>query len=1045
MQAQGQAPNTVSTRIADTRRVERHYGDVDAAFEADGFASILADLAYTAEDNAAGKPNTSRIEIDGDPYKSLASYRSALSIYRQFRESEGAQTQADEIRQFVMREYAELARRAGQPRFSVRAGDVHGQMGLSNAMPAVCSAIGSGKFQNLAGVRQVGREGPAISSTVTFTFEFQSRGAFDVSVAEAVLRGRYGAPEVDNQKMISFILSDSRAIALQRDIQLVQLWLEDDGNAAPPPAQQVQSYAADQGRHSNLPGRLSHDPPAELRSQGFPKPVLSVRAGSEPELNNILDWYEAGSDGLNRAALERLKQNFLAQYPDFEPEAFRATSGGYWDEERSYKEDLLARARAALQEDPPLSDEQLGGRLLDALTGDGSKLWGWRTNAHFQSVREQHPGALEAAAGRLARSEDELPVAISRFVEEIWPIISDETNRPYSDSRCLPTMIAGLVWPDRAYGINTSPVNRTAQYLTGERMYGYQPLSTEEYRATLELMTAIRNVMDKEWGWAPRDFWDVQGFVWAVNRSDIAGQSDNDEQTGGAQPVSNGATNLILYGPPGTGKTYRTTTEAVRLCDGSAPGSWEEAKARYEELVEAGQIRFVTFHQSYSYEDFVEGLRPVTGEGASGSEADTQGAGTGFRLEPKRGIFREISALAEEARKNAGRSGGFDLTGRQIFKMSLGRSGSEDHIFEAAIEGNYVALGYGGDVDWSDPRYDDYQAIFDRWNEIEPGTHGGSGNISQVWRFRCSMCEGDIVVVSEGNSRFRAIGEIVGPYRFDATGERDYNHLRAVRWLLVPDESLPVETIYSKNFTMQSCYLLKDNLVKKEALARLLPGGEDVRPARPDQFVLIIDEINRANISKVFGELITLLEPDKRIGARNPIRLKLPYSGDMFAVPNNLHIIGTMNTADRSIALLDTALRRRFSFKELMPDPEVLKDASDVTGIDLVALLRTLNQRIEFLFDREHQIGHAYFMHCRTAGDVDDVMRDKVIPLLQEYFYEDWNKVALVLGDADGSENFLRRDTLKSPNGLTADAFTEDWYRWSVKHEFGPSAYAQFG
>lgn len=175
-------------------------------------------------------------------------------------------------------------------------------------------------------------------------------------------------------------------------------------------------------------------------------------------------------------------------------------------------------------------------------------------------------------------------------------------------------------------------------------------------------------------------------------------------------------------------------------------------------------------------------------------------------------------------------------------------------------------------------------------------------------------------------------------------------------------------------------------------------------------FVFIIDEINRGNMSKIFGELITLIESSKRLGEKEEMTLKLPYSEEEFGVPNNVYIVGTMNTADRSIALMDTALRRRFNFIEMMPEPQVLNQINQdvMRGINVCRMLDVMNNRIAVLYDREHTIGHAYFVSLiekPSLKNLADIFKNSIIPLLQEYFYEDYEKIQLVLGDNAKSEN----------------------------------------
>ena len=350
-------------------------------------------------------------------------------------------------------------------------------------------------------------------------------------------------------------------------------------------------------------------------------------------------------------------------------------------------------------------------------------------------------------------------------------------------------------------------------------------------------------------------------------------------------------------------------------------------------------------------------------------------------------------------------------------------------------------MGWGGSIDWSDSRFESAEEVEKEWKAKNPKDDAPS-NYTQLWPFRAKMKSGDIVIVPYGNSAFRAVAEVTGEYQFAPTENGTYHHRRRVRWLLKLAEPLPLDTIVEGNFTMRTLYPIPEVRLKKPALNRLLAGDQrlaaerpDQEAARPDQFVLIIDEINRANVSKVLGELITLIEPDKRLGQPNALQVLLPYSRKAFGVPDNLHIVGTMNTADRSIALLDTALRRRFRFVEVEPDPSRLVEAASRTGLPLHEILQTLNDRIEYLLDRDHRIGHAFFVDCLTRQDVDRAMRDKIIPLLQEYFFEDWSRVAAVLGEQTEPSTkaykgtFLECRRLRDPTGDGGP----DRLSWSVR------------
>lgn len=498
-------------------------------------------------------------------------------------------------------------------------------------------------------------------------------------------------------------------------------------------------------------------------------------------------------------------------------------------------------------------------------------------------------------------------------------------------------------------------------------------------------------------------------------------------------------TNLILYGPPGTGKTYLTAREAVRLCGEVVPDDRDALMELYERLSEDGRIRFVTFHQSFSYEEFVEGLRPST---AAIENAGDDATGGGFHLRVEDGIFKKISSAALADTGDEGSSGLLDRS-RQIVRLGVtGHNWAEQ--LDRAIDQGSAGWPHGGDHDWSAPEFESWEAIKELRKRNEPELLGNNPKIYGTWLFR-SMEVGDYVLLTVGRDKVHAIGRVTGDYEYHPEAvEGSARHLRVVEWLWHDKEGVVRDTIYPTPFTsFHTAYPLDAESIKWDALNSLAFGDDAVARAaaarRP--YVLIIDEINRGNVSKIFGELITLIEPDKRLGQPNRLRVTLPYSNLKFGVPDNLHIIGTMNTADRSIALLDTALRRRFRFEEMAPNTSIpaFTAAENSTGLPLGDVLNTMNRRIEYLIDRDHRIGHAFFIDCKTKADADAVMRDKVIPLLQEYFFDDWNRLAAVLGEKDKGGNFLTCDVIEDPMGEGGDPLKS----WRVRSHFDEGAYTR--
>ena len=535
--------------------------------------------------------------------------------------------------------------------------------------------------------------------------------------------------------------------------------------------------------------------------------------------------------------------------------------------------------------------------------------------------------------------------------------------------------------------------------------------------------------------------------IWTMRNYDAAQPSAASASSAPVSPTKI-PLNQILYGPPGTGKTYATVEKALEIFAQAGLrdiGATDTERRRcFDKLMRDGHIRFVTFHQSFCYEDFVEGIRAAT---------DDDGK---ISYEVKDGIFKELCAAARSRTERPHRQS-VDLTGRTIWKMSLGNTQGDDaYIYEECLRENCLLMGYGGSVDFSSCRTpEEVQELF--MAKLPDQLKDSSHPVQQVTQFCLGMQPGDIVIVSDGNHKFRAIGEVCGAYLAVARKDDSYGQRRDVKWLCTFSPSRPVEDLLDKNFSQKTLYRLADTVIRRESLARLLQveraEEEDSLP-----YVLIIDEINRGNVSRIFGELITLLEDshraslDKDSYQRDTVTVRLPYSRDFFSVPENIYIIGTMNTADQSLTGLDIALRRRFAFTEMLPCPELLQSRRlEGTTVTLGDMLDCMNRRIAVLLDKEHCLGHAYFMGLGDSvpvAELAEVFKKHIVPLLEEYFFADWEKIQWVLNDHRKtlSSRFVIRE-----EGRMAQLFGDDVrlpesaesWRWNLSAFEDMNAYVQ--
>ncbi len=588
-----------------------------------------------------------------------------------------------------------------------------------------------------------------------------------------------------------------------------------------------------------------------------------------------------------------------------------------------------------------LSDETLAGI---GSAGTAYNTGRWRELCYFIRFAEKFVALPKSTKTELLNNHHHF----SEWLEQI----------PENENRQLRHMLLYLFFPDfheRIFG-NTDRKEILVK-LTDIKSAQFNKMKTREAD---EHLYQLRQAFEKEFGTKELDYYvEPLRSKWKDDKS----KAEVAEPKGDYTPMTkykdlpSASLNQILYGPPGTGKTYSTINKALEIIEPEFLSSNKDdrtaLKARFDSLVKANRVSFVTFHQSFSYEDFVEGIK-----------ADSDNGNLSYMIEP--GIFRTIS---ERASSSVGSTISLDHFDDAVLKLQELCEESDDRIVMETVRGKKFEIEYSGGATFK-----------------------------------------------------------VFPYSTESTDPKYVASIPNVRKLYLSGSK---EGIYNSSYVEGFLLYLKKHFKLEESSQSISSDNVKDQP-----FVLIIDEINRGNIANIFGELITLIEPSKRAGGDETITVKLPYSKTPFSVPSNLYLVGTMNTADKSLAQVDIALRRRFEFIEMMTDYVVLKTIPEIEGINIERLVETINQRIELLYDREHTIGHSFFLPLKdepTLEKLTDIFELQILPLLEEYFFEDWERVGQVLGDHLKSNNDLRFIIEKFDSSKISKLMGNDWEQSGIQ------------